>query len=869
MPGHDANRQPCALWETDGQKSNEPVLGERRLSNRFTVSVAALVAAGGAVATPQVWAQSGAQDSGSGFIEEIVVTSRRKTELLQDAPATVSVLTEATIENTGARVALDFLQYVPGVSMVAGNVEAGDNQINIRGLNGARDGENNVALVIDGVLKTNVAVLNQDHGAVQQIEVLKGPQGALYGRNAAAGAIVITTHGPTEELSGSARVSVASNDTVKVRGLISNSLSDRLGFVLNGEFAESDGFLRNDFFTTPEARALYPQNTTDPATINNYKTWNANARLVFEPNDTTTIDAKVRVGESTSGAISFNAIFQIPFLAELFGPSFNIDANEHEFIFSPNIDSRNEQSTIDASVKLETEVGDNDLTAYVAYSNVKNFFYADGTSGSFAFFNGESNCIESSTALAGFPVQAPFGIGGGATLPPYSPTTCDGTQYQQTDQEDLSAEIRLAGGDGDFTWQAGAYYLQLDRRVCRNLGLDTGQGVVEQCFTSNPINPTEALIDDFFNTDVFAVFGAIDYNVNDNLTLNLALRYDIEDRDSTNNVPTDVRTRWVGNVLTGFDNGTETSAANYFLNPGLDPAYNPSGVLADRSETFKQLQPKLSFSYAMNDQLNLFGNWGIGFKSGGFNNGGTSEVIEGFFNDQFNAGITVGDAFDKETSSAFEFGLKGSSGDNRVRYEVAGYYTDVDDMQFFGFFVGPFGLLRIVSNMDSVEIYGLEANISANMNDWLTLYLSANVTESEIKENSARPNTVGNNSPYTADYTANAGAEALLPIGNGMDVLLRADYRLTGPTWFHSVQDTTLPNQFGLDGNFNNSQRDSFGILNLRAGISTDRWSVMAFVQNATDEEVLVEVIPAPEFGGSFVAPNQDRMGGIEASWNF
>lgn len=837
------------------------------MNAKTNLSLAIMLAIGSMVPAIGVSAQSGSQ---SGPIEEIVVTSRRRTELLQDSPATVSVLTEATIENTGARVASEFLQYVPGVSMVSGAVEAGDNQINIRGLNGARDGENNVALVIDGVLKTNVAVLNQDHGAVQQIEVLKGPQGALYGRNAAAGAIIITTKGPTEELSGMARISHATDDTIKARALISNSISDRAGFVINGEYAKTDGFLSNDFFSTPENAAIFPGNTTDPNTINNAKSWNVNGRFVFEPTESTSIDTKVRVGELESGAISFNAIFQIPFLADLFGPGFNIDANDHDFVFTPNINSLNEQDTLDASIKVDTALGFADLTTYLAYSKVENSFYADGTSGSFAFFNGESSCINSSTALAGFPVETPFGIGGGASLPPYSPTTCDGTQYQQTDQEDISAEIRLAGGDGVLTWQVGAYFLHLNRRVCRNLGLDTGSGVIAQCYTDNALNPTEALIDDDFKTDVFALFGAVDYSYSDNLLLSLALRYDTEERESTNNVPRDVRTRWVGNVLTGFPNGTETAPANYFLNPGLDPAYNPSGILADQSKTFRQLQPKLSFSYRVNDQLNLFGNWGIGFKSGGFNNGGTEEVIDGFFNTQFNAGISVTDAFGKETSSAFEIGLKGNLNDNRIRYEVAGYYTEVTDMQFFGFFVGPFGLLRIVSNMDEVEIFGLEASINANVNDWLTLYASANTIDSEIKKNSSRPNTVGGKSPYTADYTANAGAEAIFPIGsNGMEFLLRADYRLTGPTWFHSVQDTTLPNQFGLDGNFKNSQRDSYGILNLRAGLSSGNWTVAAFVQNATDEEYLTEVIPAPEFGGSFVAPSSDRIAGLEVAWKF
>lgn len=818
-----------------------------------------------------------AQDAPSVFdAEEIMVVSRRKTERLQDAPATVSVLTESTIENTGVRVAADFLQLVPGVSIVAGPVEAGDTQINIRGSNGARDGENNVALVVDGILKTNVASLNQDQGVLRQIEVLKGPQGALYGRNAAAGAIVLTTAEPSEELSSEGLISYGNFDTLRLRGLISGPISDKIGFMVNGDYSSTNGFLNNSFFSSPANQQVYPGNTTDPNTINNSKTWNINGRVFFEPTDETTIDVKLRYGELTAGAISFNAIFNVPLFADLFGPAFNLDANDHQFVNTPNIDPLNEQTTLEGSVKLEHAFDFADLTAYVAYNKIDNFFYADATSGTFGFFNAEENCATSLDALTGFPVQAPFGIGGGAFLPPYSPTTCDGTQYQQNDQEDISAEIRLAGSWENLDWQVGAYFLHLDRRICRNLGLDTGNGVLEECFTTDPLNPTEALADDDFTTNVYAFFGSVDYELVEDLNIGVALRYDIEDRKVSNNVPTDARTRWVGlgaSIVDGdgvprFPNGTADTAAGYFLNPGLDPVFNPGG-LPDQDQTFKQIQPKISLSYRVNDDLNLFANWGIGFKSGGFNNGGSQAIVNGFFNDLFNSGITLSDVFDKETSSVFEVGVKGSFADNRIRYEVAGYYSDVTDMQFFGFYVGPFGLLRIVSNIDEVHILGVEADVNASVTDWLTIFASANVNDSEIKANSARPNTVGNKSPYTADYTINVGMEAVYPVSDDADYMFRLDYRLTGPTWFHTVQNNDVPTQFGVDANFTNSQRDAFGVLNMRTGFQFERFSVTAFATNLLNNDFLAEVIPAPEFGGSFVAPGQPRSYGLEIRANF
>lgn len=814
-----------------------------------------------------------AQETSRAALDEIVVTARRQSESLQNVPASVSVLTASDIENTGARVASDFVQLTPGVTIVAGNVEAGDTQINIRGINGARDAENNVALVVDGILKTNTSSLNQDQGAIQQIEVLKGPQGAIYGRNAAAGAIVMTTKKPGEELEGLARGSYGSNETINTAALISGPISDDLGFVLNGDYSRSDGFFRNTFLPTELNETVYPGNSTDATSIDDYRVWNMNGRLVWTPNTDTEVDAKVRYGERRSGAISFNGAFQIPLLVDIFGePDFNIDVNDHEFMFQPNVDALNRQETLESSIRFETDIGFADLVGYVAYNNIKNNFYADGTSGTFGFFANEPNCIASGDGLRGLEVQSPFAIDAGnpaAFLPPYSPVTCDGTQYQQRDQEDYSAELRLVGGNGPLSWQLGAYYLHIDRRVCLNLGVDTGQGVVPECFTTDPINPTEALADDTFKTDVYAVFGSMDYAFESGLNVGGALRYDIEDRSVSNNVPSDVRTRWVGNVLTGFPNGTADTPANYYLNVGLDPAYNPSGELADRSQTFKQIQPKFTLSYIANDDLTLFANWGVGFKSGGFNNSGSQATVEGLFNDQFGAGLSIFDVYDKERTSAFEAGIKGRVLDGRIRYELAGYYTNVKDMQFFEFFVGPFGLLRVVSNIDKVRLYGLEANVNANVTDWLTVYASGNVTDSKIRENGARPYTVGNKSPYTAAYTLNLGAQVLAPVADDLNVLLRADYRLTGPTWFHTVQQNTVPNVFGLEGNFTNSQRDSYGIMNVRAGLQTENWSIVAYSNNLFDKDYLMEVIPAPEFGGDFIAAAGDRVFGIELTGRF
>lgn len=831
-----------------------------------TVAASALIpAAGFAQTTSDTVEASG----------EIVVTARRQDENLRDVPASVTVITAGAIANTGARVAADFVQLTPGVTIVAGVVEAGDTQIAIRGINGARDGENNVALVVDGVLKSNTAHLAQDQGALSQIEILKGPQGAYYGRSAVAGAIVMTTKKPSANLEVSGRVSAANNNTFAGAAVVSGPLGNNLGFVVNGEYATTDGFYRDTFQTSPLYATTYPNQAPGVgASVDNNERYNINGRLLFSPSSETEIDMKLRYSKLKGAAIGFNAVFQLPGLAAaLDAPVFNIDANDHDFVFARNINPENNQESFEASLRLVQSVSDTiELSGWVAYSNTKNNFFADGTSGTFGFFNNESNCVASAAALQGFPVQAPFGVDVGnpnVFLNPYSPVTCDGTQYQQRDQKDISAELRLAGEAGDkINWSVGAYYLNIDRFNCANLGVDTGQGVISECLTTDARNPTEALAQDTFDTNVYALFGSLEYKPTNRLSLSFAARYDIEDRSTENGIPTGRRTRWVGNVLTGNPNGTADTPANYFLNPGLDPAYNPSGVLAPRSATFKQLQPKISASYAATDDISVFANWGIGFKTGGFNNAGSAAIINGFFNDVIDAGLTIFDDYRKETSSAFEVGIKGAIAPG-INFELAGYYTDVENSQFFEFFVGPFGLLRVVSNIDKVTFKGIEGSFNARVVDGFTVFGSANYIDSEIKQNAARPYTVGNVAPATSEYTVNFGAQYDGPITETLGLLLRADYRLTGPTSFHTVQNNDVPTIFGLGANYANSERDAFGIVNLRAGIKSDQWSLVAFANNVTKKRFLADVIIAPEFGGAFVAPGALRTIGVEATFNF
>jgi iron complex outermembrane receptor protein len=797
-------------------------------------------------------------------IDEIVVTARRQTESLRDVPASVSVLTADALEKTGAQIAEDFVQLTPGVTIVTGTAEVGDTQINIRGMNGARDAESSVALVVDGILKTNTAQLNQNHGTMSQVEILKGPQGAIYGRNAAAGAVVLSTLKPSEEYTGKLKVGLGEHGTQTASGYLSGPLGTNSGFVVSFNRTETDGFYTNRFLN---------QDVVDNAEL-----YGIDTRLMVEL-DSTTWDLKARYAKVDSASINFRAAFQLP----AFGPGFtqnvnSIDFEENGNAYYGNIIPTNDQETVEISAKVDHEMENHTLTAWMLYSEVEQDLMADGTSADFGRYAAAAlagtpaatasaaQCAATTAALSTFVINSPGQIGG--TLGPYSPTTCDGSQYQVRNQKDLSVEARLASNtDGPLQWQAGVYYLDIDRQVGVSLGADLGQGVLYSLYNGpTSVNPTSQLYHDDFTTEVTAVFASLDYAASDNLNVGFALRYDEEKREVDNLVPL------VADPITG--------AA---LNPGQD--VDGDGVLTaipSDSETYDELQPKISMNYAVNDETNIYANAGIGFKSGGFNNSGAAQIISNNLVNgptlldalltgtaaNVNSEVTIADNYEKETSTAFEVGVKGTSGD--LTYELAGYYTEVEDMQFFEFFVGTFGLLRVVNNIDEVEIMGVEGSLKYDLNDELALFGSFNYLDSEITSNSARPSTVGNKSPYTSEYTINIGADFSKELNNGSEVTARFDYRITGPTFFHTVQGVNTSQWASFaPGDFSIAERDEYGVMNARIGITNGNLKVSAYARNLFDEKFLAEVIPAAEFAGSFVSPGARRLIGVEASLSF
>jgi iron complex outermembrane receptor protein len=850
----------------------------RRLS-LIGASVIAAIAAGPA----------GAQET---QLEEVVVTARQRAERIEDVPVTITAFTTKDIKAAGIERPQDFIALTAGVSQVQ-TAEAGDMQVNIRGINTGRDAETNFALVIDGVLQTNPNALNQELSGVSQIEILKGPQGALYGRNAVAGAMIITTRKPGDSTEFDVSGGYGSDSSFKASIYAGGALSDTVRGSLSAYTRKTDGQWENLKVKCDDC-------------VDFFEETGVQGRLMFDAAGGE-IDVKAKYSQIDAGAINFNATIALSDAAAgLNAPAFYADPNKNVFRYINNIAPQNEQENINLSVKGEWEVGVGTLTSYLAYNDQKNYFLTDGTSAAFLLYALDATCRSTNDATLADPgYVAPFfgipssiwltpaGGNGAGFTPPYGPSTCDGYQYQQRDQKDTSIELRLTSpGDEDLRWVAGLYAADIKRRVVVSQGSDLNKGLTAKPFVpTSGLNPTDLLYDDDFESKVYAAFGQVAYNVTDQLELALALRYDSEDRSVSNNVPRCS----AGNTLSCR---AQTPGFSFFSNPYINPAYTATPAFATtgipgRSETFSQLQPKISANWKATDDVALYASYGYGFRSGGFNSSGSAATVNTAYGRGGSTTLCLGasflpptcganavlnitdvnDKYRKEVSKAAEIGIKSFFFDRTVSLNAAYYQTKVDDMQFFNFFAGPFGLLRVVTNLDEVTIKGFELDGRWRVNDNFSLFAAYGSTNGNIDKYVGRPYTAGGEVPYAPEYTGNVGVDFELPFSSSDWTLnARVDASLVGETWFHPVQKQRLPNlftyfQFG-QGTFDKMKRDAYSTVNARIGVSNGKFGVTAWGRNVTDENYLQEIIPAPEFGGSFIHDSAGRAWGVDFSYS-
>ncbi|MGC8518724.1 MAG: TonB-dependent receptor [Steroidobacteraceae bacterium] len=865
----------------------------------------------GATSTPATSETTGEQ------LAEVIVTAQLRKQKLIDVPASLTVFTSHDIRAAGIERPTNFIALTPGVSAVQTS-EVGDLELSIRGINTGRDTEPNYALVINGVLQVNPFDLNQELANLTQIEILKGPQGAIYGLNGIAGAIIIKTKKPGRHFDADATVGYGNKNTQFAHFWIAGPLTSNISAGISGFYRKTNGFFYNSYLHCNDCADYYDEKGVAP-------------RVIIRLGHRAMIDIMAKYSRIRAGAINYNGAFALPAFAAAFNsPNFFQNVNDHNFQYINNVVPRNVQVNKQFSIRGKWRLDLGTLTAFYAYADQREYFLTDGTSAAFNLYAnvptsvGPDVCSVSVAAEPGAPLPSPtfyanqFGPGnpGFTLLPPYSPTTCDGYQYQQRDEIDNSVEVRLTSSTAQrLQWQGGLYYANIRRHVDVSQGSDNGNGFLAQAFvpTGGP-NPTDVEYNDRFRNKVWAIFGNVSYEVIPKVAAGLALRYDREQQEVSNRVGTGAQAFAQTPCYAQGPGCTVATAQQPYINPAytIDPALATTGI-PSRSQVFSQPEPKFTLTWKIRPELSVYGSYGIGFRSGGFNStGDAATVLSGFgalryvhngqpvasvpslpvasigtcangqndavvYNAQGVGTSTCGgtptypngvsDTFKKEVSKAGEIGFKTELFHHRLYVSGDAYLTKVDNMQIFNFFAGPFGLLRVVTNIDRSTLKGVEGAVRWQATRYLALFGGIGTVDSRIDRYSGRPYTIGNSIPYAPKYTADAGADFKIPVSDSWAFLAYADMSAIGKTWFGPVQNNQVQTLFGVPGDFSKTYRDPYQLFNARLGMQSFHWTVTLWGRNLGDKKYLAEVIPAPEFGGSFIFQGNGRAYGVEVSY--
>ena len=454
---------------------------------------------GAAVAAALASAPAPAQNatpSSTEEIDEILVTARRRSETFKDVPMTVSVFTAETIQSAGIEKPGDFIARVPNMTLVE-TQNAGNAFVVVRGISQARNSEPSVAVLVDGVLETNPAEFSQELFDIEQIEVLKGPQGAVYGRNAIGGAIIIRTADPGDEFAGRVKLGYGNGSSVRAQAGISGPIGDTFKYRASVNYYDTDGFLPS----------TYLGGKADPVTD-----LSGRLRLTFEPNETFSGDLRLSVDNLDTTGFYFvipRDNEANPFASFTTAPNAN-DVTSPIQVNNEGVDNRD---LFTGALRLNFNIGGGTLSSVSSYNSTEEIITGDA----YDFRPRETSVYQ--------------------YLPP---DFSDLNQSQFLDISSWSQEVRFTSSDeGRVRWIAGAYFTHTDRFISTGNMVDTGAGVfpVYRQPRSGGNNPSTTFLADSQDNDAWALFGDVTFEINDKTELDVAVRYDEDKRENTTKTP--------------------------------------------------------------------------------------------------------------------------------------------------------------------------------------------------------------------------------------------------------------------------------------------------------------------------------------------
>jgi iron complex outermembrane receptor protein len=401
-----------------------------------------------------------------GFVG-VVGKARKRVSSVQSTPESVTAFNSKGIENAGINNVANFAKLVPNLKL-SNTQAAGVNFLTVRGIPQIRNADAPVAFVIDGVTIPDPSLLNQELFDIALIEIVKGPQGALYGKNAIGGAINIYSKEPTNKSKNSFKFGVGNGGAYEGQFISSGAIKeDKTFYRLSAQYKSFDGLLTNE---TVNKKADFN------------KDFNLRAQIItrFSPDFKLSTTLQYIKGEAGATYYSVNPTGNI-FVAGSPGGELNPNPSKGDNIIAGDEFGNSDLKNLFGNINLEYSFDNVKLQSITSYNNVKR-------------------------SLSGDLDFTPFD---------------DFTQGERAETKTFNQEIRLSSRNNDskFSWSTGAFYQNLEKPFF--------QDGINRDFTDFSL--FYAVAADVVNTTrTFAVFGFSDYKLTDKLTAAVGFRYDFD-----------------------------------------------------------------------------------------------------------------------------------------------------------------------------------------------------------------------------------------------------------------------------------------------------------------------------------------------------
>lgn len=763
------------------------------------------------------------------------MTARKREERLQDVPISITAFSSEDLTQRNVTRFSDVANYTPNLNINSGSgtyTSPSTPTIFIRGV-GQGDpsisADPGVALYVDGVYAARALGAVMDLPDVQSVQVLRGPQGDLFGKNAVGGALVIETTRPGDTFKGMADFTYGSYNLIKLRGMVAGPLSETVGVKLAASYSDQDGF--GDLRPFPALGVAGKKGAFGAR-----EDFSLRGGLQFKAGDSTTIYVQGDYSK-TNGSNNVSQVQFVPPTGALvavwnglvgnpatggtpWGPNVLSNLKFDSYASGPN---RADQRVYGASVTIDSDLGGVDVKSITAYRNSKVGVGRDSDGSPLAFLFQTSDIL----------------------------------------QKQFTQELQFSGKafDDKLEWFVGGFYLWERAEQRDNLYTLPGVypalralpgaffpaapapgGIVPPGFTAcapgtpgvppgvtflcagglnNPANfnfdfGQIALANQ--KTESYAGFGQFIYHFNDKLSATFGIRYTYEKKA-------------LGVQSTRIESGLVSF---------------PFQLVQD---SWGQVTGRFGLDYKVNEDVLVYALASRGFKSGGFN--GRPRLPSEFT------------SFNPETLNSYELGVKATFADGKLRTNLAVFRSDYKDLQLSRAISLPNGAPSLlVENAGSFRLTGIEFDAEARPVDGLVLSLGLGYVDDKLVSlapgirTPATPNAL-NRLPKMPKFTANVGVQYSIPVNDGVELTPRVDYVYRSKVYHET-------------SNFEGTAQKGFGLVNARLTLTLpDGVSVGVYGTNLTDERYIIQGVQQAALSLRELQWGRPREFGITAGVTF